>query len=72
MTISKKEFDSININKIIELKRCIEDKTDIDKLMENIDLLEYFLIKYGYLINKNDITELMREIKKNNVPNKYD
>jgi hypothetical protein len=66
------KFDDININKIIELKTCIENKRDIDKLMENIDLLENFLIRYGYLLNKNDINELMREIKKTNVPNKYD
>jgi hypothetical protein len=68
MTIDK----DLNINNIIELKRCIENKEDIDKLMENIDLLECFLIKYGYLLNKNDITRLMREIKKTNAPNKYD
>jgi len=63
---------NMNINTIIELKRCIEGKTDIDKLIENIDLLEYFLIKYSYLLDKNDITRLMREIKKSNLPNKYD
>jgi hypothetical protein len=62
----------MNINTIIELKRCIEDKIDIDKLIENIDLLECFLIKYSYLLDKNDITRLMREIKKSNLPNKYD
>jgi len=61
----------MNINTIIELKRCIEDK-NLDKLMENIDVLEYFLIKYSYLLDKNDITRLMREIKKSNLPNKYD
>ncbi len=63
---------NMNINTIIELKRCIEDKIDIDKLIENIDLLECFLIKYSYLLDKNDITRLMREIKKSNLPNKYD
>lgn len=68
MTIDK----DLNINNIIELKRCIENKEDMDKLMENIDLLQCFLIKYGYLLNKNDITRLMREIKKTNAPNKYD
>jgi hypothetical protein len=62
---------NMNINTIIELKRCIEDK-NLDKLMENIDVLEYFLIKYSYLLDKNDITRLMREIKKSNLPNKYD
>jgi|UniRef100_A0A6C0ALX0 hypothetical protein len=68
MTIDK----DLNINNIIELKRCIENKDGIDKLMENIDLLECFLIKYGYLIDKDDITRLMREVKKTNAPNKYD
>lgn len=71
MTISKLDKD-LNINNIIELKRCIENKDGIDKLMENIDLLECFLIKYGYLIDKDDITRLMREVKKTNAPNKYD
>ena len=59
-------------NNIIELKRCIENKDGMDKLMENIDLLECFLIKYGYLIDKDDITRLMREVKKTYTPNKYD
>ena len=68
MTIDK----DLNINNIIELKRCIENKDGMDKLMENIDLLECFLIKYGYLIDKDDITRLMREVKKTNAPNKYD
>ena len=44
----------------------------MDKLMENIDLLECFLIKYGYLIDKDDITRLMRVVKKTDTPNKYD
>ena len=68
MTIDK----DLNINNIIELKRCIENKDGMDKLMENIDLLECFLIKYGYLIDKDDITRLMREFKKTDTPNKYD
>jgi hypothetical protein len=68
MTIDK----DLNINNIIELKRCIENKDGMDKLMENIDLLECFLIKYGYLIDKDDITRLMREVKKTDTPNKYD
>ena len=71
MTISKLDKD-LNINNIIELKRCIENKDGMDKLMENIDLLECFLIKYGYLIDKDDITRLMREVKKTDTPNKYD
>lgn len=71
MTISKLDKD-LNINNIIELKRCIENKDGIDKLMENIDLLECFLIKYGYLIDKDDITRLMRVVKKTDTPNKYD
>lgn len=61
----------MNINNIIELKRRIENKDDIDKLMENIDMIEHFLIKYSYLLNKNDINRLMRKIKMKNVPNRY-
>lgn len=78
MTILDKTFE---INEIIKIKNYIEDKNieklienkdGMDKLMENIDLLECFLIKYGYLIDKDDITRLMREVKKTNTPNKYD
>lgn len=57
MTILDKTF------KINEIKRYIEDK-NIHKLIENIDVLEYFLIKYNNLLDKDDLTKLMREIKK--------
>ena len=57
---------NMNINTIIELKRCIEDK-NLDKLMENIDVLEYFLIKYSYLKNPDfvkDWNEYLKSRKK--------
>lgn len=60
MTILDKTFE---INEIIKIKNYIEDK-NIEKLIENIDIIEHFLIKYSYLLDKNDITRLMREIKK--------
>lgn len=60
ITILERTFE---INEIIEIKKYINDK-NIEKLIENIDVLEYFLIKYSHLLDKNDITKLMREIKK--------
>lgn len=60
MTILDKTFE---INEIIIIKNYIEDK-NMEKIMENIDIVEDFLIKYSYLLDKNDITRLIREIKK--------
>lgn len=60
MTILDKTFE---INEIIKIKNYIDDK-NMEKLIENIDIIEHFLIKYSYLLDKNDITRLMREIKK--------
>ena len=72
MTILNERLEiELEIDEIIKIKNYIEDK-NIDKLMERIDVLEYFLIKYGYLIDKDDITRLMREVKKTDTPNKYD
>ena len=60
MTVLEKIFE---IDEIIKMKKNIEDN-NIDKLLENMDVLEYFLVKYNYLLDKNDITRLIREIKK--------
>lgn len=60
ITIQDKTFE---INEIIKIKNYIDDK-NMEKLIENIDIIEHFLIKYSYLLDKNDITRLMREIKK--------
>ena len=72
MTILNERLEvELEIDEIIKIRNCIEDK-NLDKLMENIDVLEYFLIHYGYLIDKDDITRLMREVKKTDTLNKYD
>jgi hypothetical protein len=69
MTKLKSEFEINEINEII--LNAKGENNNLEKINENIDLFDKFLIEYGYLLNKNDITMLMRKIKQINVPNRY-
>lgn len=62
---------NIDIIDIIRIKQFIKERNQDILIEKNFDLLETFLIKYGYLLDKKEMTELMRKIKKNNVPNRY-
>lgn len=69
MTKLKSEFE---INEIIKMTKYIkEENNNLEKINKNIDSFDKFLIEYGYLLNKNDITMLMRKIKQINAPNRY-
>ena len=61
----------MGIDEIIKIKKFIKERNQDILIEKNIELLETFLIKYGYLLDKKELTDLMRKIKKNNVPNRY-
>jgi hypothetical protein len=68
MTVLEKNID---IDEIIKIKKFIKERNQDILIEKNIELLETFLIKYGYLLDKKEMTDLMRKMKKNNVPNRY-
>lgn len=61
----------MGIDEIIKIKKFIKERNQDILIEKNIELLETFLIKYGYLLDKKEMTDLMRKMKKNNVPNRY-